>query len=458
MLVRLQSLIAMIVFGGVVTAWARPAVAPPTLPLRWSTLDPMPLPVFDAGAGLSDGWIVVSGGFGDDLSTTPAIQIRNESRGWRPIGTQLAEPRARHTQTTLSDGRVLVVGGVEGSLQPDSPAKLASLATAELFHPLVAGSEVIELGEPLVGHTAHVLPDGRVAVVGGSWVRLFDPAADGFTVAIRLQHLRQGHASVLWDRVVYPEPESPAVASGEREDVEYKIVEQVLSIDQVPTARGASIGATMEPQKVAVPQVHELPSLSTRLVLLIIGGEGDSTIEEVDLADGRSRLWDAQLPAALSNTCATVTDSEHVLLIGGIDPDTGRSLGTTWWLDAHETLTAGPELDLPNGCASASCFIDPKDGRVVMLGGTEVSQDSISPAPSGRMMLRGGKRIFSLPMPSACVSYARRSWFRLDERQVAAVGGYRFVDAAAATADDPAGVSVRGIIDVVRMPSPIGGD
>lgn len=458
MFARPVALITMIVLASAPTTTGRSVSAPPSLPLRWSSLEPMPLPVFDAGAGLSDGWIVVSGGFSDDLSTTPAIQLHSDLRGWRPIGTQLAEPRARHTQTTLSDGRVLVVGGVQGSLGPDWPAGLVTLASAELFHPLVAGSELVDLGEPLVGHTAHLLPDGRVAVVGGSWVRLFDPAAGGFTEAIRLHHSRHHHASVLWTRVVYPEPQSPLLVNGDDESPVIKITEQKLSIDQVPTARGASIGATMEPQKVEVPQVHEIPTLATRFVMLIIGGDEESTIEEVDLAVGRSRVWDAHLPAALSGACAAAIDSERVLLIGGIDPETGRSLGTTWWLDAHETVAIGPELDLPEGGASATCFVDPRDGRVVMFGGEQRTEKSIRPAPAGRMMLRDGRRVFSLPVPSACANYTRRKWFRLDDRQVVAVGGYRFVDAAAASSDDPAGVFVRGVIDVVRMPSPLGGD
>ena len=458
MFARRKTLIALASFVGLAPTTASLAGAPPSLPLRWSTLEPMPLPVFDAGAGLSDGWIVVSGGFGEDLSTTPAIQVHSDSRGWRPVGTQLVEARARHTQITLSDGRVLVVGGVQGSLGPNSATKPVPLASAEVFHPLIAGSELIDLGEPLVGHTAHLLPDGRVAVVGGSWVRLFDPTVNGFTEAIHLQHPRHGHAGVLWNRVVFPEPVSPALAVGARDEPGYKIVEQELSIDHVPTARGASIGATMEPQKVPVPEVREAPSLATRLVLLVVGGEGDSTIEEVSLPTRSSRLWDAQLPTSLTSACATPASNQHVLLIGGIDPDTGDSLGTTWWLDAHESVNPGPDLDLPEGCAAAACFVDSRDGREVMFGGEQHATESIRPVASGRMILRDGERVFSLPVARACAEYTRRNWFRLDDRRVAAVGGYRFVDAAAATADNPAGVYVRGVIDVVGLPSPLGGD
>lgn len=455
MLCRAITIVATCATAGLSGLAARPL---PTLPLRWTTLDPMPLPIFDAGAGLSDDWIVVSGGFGEDLSTTPAIQVRSESRGWRPIGTQLRESRARHTQTTLDDGRVLVVGGVQGSLRPDAAEAPIALASAEVFHPLMAGSDFIALGEPLVGHSAHLLPDGRVAVIGGSWVRFFDPEFNGFTEAIRLKHERHGHASVLWNRKVYPEPESPAVADANRQP-DYDTVEQELAIGSVPTARGASIGATMEPQKVAIPKVHSPEKYSTRLVLLVIGGDDDATMEEVDLQAGTSRLWETRLTAPIAEACATVTMEGRVLLIGGVNTNTGESLATLSWLDAHETVSDGPDLDLAAGAAAATCFVDSTDGSVIMFGGEQRDAHSIKPVVAGRMMRRGGKRVFTLPIPAETAIYARRNWIRLNDRQVAAVGGYRYVDAATATAENIApGVYVRGLIDVVRLPSPIGGD
>ncbi len=430
---------------------------PPTLPLRWSTLDPMPLAVFEAGAGVSDEWLVISGGFDAQLDSTPAIQVRHESRGWRPIGTQLAEPRARHTQTTLPDGRILVVGGVQGSLRPDAPMPPTALASAEVFHPLMAGSEFISLGEPLTGHTAHLLPDGRVAVVGASWVRLFDPQVGAFTEAIRLQRPRRHHCSVLWTRTVYPDP-PPSLAAGS-EEREFEIVEQELSIDQFPTARGASIGATMEPQKVAVPREHHEPTYPSRLVVLIIGGEGEGTVEEVDLADSVSHLWSAQLPSALAHGCAAVNADGRILLIGGESCETGESLAASWWLDSHETISPGPELQLTGGVAAASCFVDAIDGSIVIFGGESRRTDAISSVATGRMIRRGGARLFALPLPREAAPFSRRQWIRLDERRVAAVGGYRFVDAAAARDEQVApGVHLRGVIDVVRLPSPIGGD
>ena len=89
--------------------------------------------------------------------------------GAAPIGPgtfsltgSLAQPRAEHTATLLPDGRVLVVGGFDVR-QQDS-----STSTAEIWDPdtdtfSLTGS----LAEPRKSHTATLLPDGRVLVVGG---------------------------------------------------------------------------------------------------------------------------------------------------------------------------------------------------------------------------------------------------------------------------------------------------
>ena len=97
---------------------------------------------------------------------------------WALTGS-LNEARSGHTATLLSDGRVLVAGGLAPS---------AITASAEVFDP-VAGvwSVVGSMAAPRVGHTATRLADGRVLVVGGylpgNVAELFDPATDTWRYA-----------------------------------------------------------------------------------------------------------------------------------------------------------------------------------------------------------------------------------------------------------------------------------
>ena len=70
--------------------------------------------------------------------------------------------RYYHTSTLLSDGRVLVSGGTRYCYRD------TYLASAEIYNPaLGTWSLTAAMSTPRIGHTATLLPDGRVLVSGG---------------------------------------------------------------------------------------------------------------------------------------------------------------------------------------------------------------------------------------------------------------------------------------------------
>ena len=80
---------------------------------------------------------------------------------WRETGSMRAGLRAGHRSTLLSDGRVLVSGGYT----PIAPY----LASAEIYDPAHGSwSLTAVMSTDRFGHTATLLPDGRVLVSGGS--------------------------------------------------------------------------------------------------------------------------------------------------------------------------------------------------------------------------------------------------------------------------------------------------
>ena len=120
----------------------------------------------------------------------------------------MAETRAGHTATLLEDGKVLVAGGV---IDPDGEQVLAS---TDLYDPATrAWTTVEDMAGPRSAHTATLLLDGRVLVVGGigrfvtpmearmlASAELFDPATGRWTSAEESTDPRSGHAATLLRR------------------------------------------------------------------------------------------------------------------------------------------------------------------------------------------------------------------------------------------------------------------
>jgi N-acetylneuraminic acid mutarotase len=136
-------------------------------------------------------------------STTFAVfGDRIERSGpWVTAG-RMVEPRALHTATVLPDGRLLVVGGV-GASGGD-----AALATAEVYHAAAQSwspGGVMSIGR--TSHTATLLPDGRVLVAGGvsrenggsplASTEFYDPITNTWSSGPPMLAARSGHTATL---------------------------------------------------------------------------------------------------------------------------------------------------------------------------------------------------------------------------------------------------------------------
>ena len=144
---------------------------------------------------LLDGRLLIIGGGDDDDGRSGSAEVWDPATGsLRPAGS-LTQARSRHTATLLPDGRVLVVGGLVDDEDLDGAAE------AEIWDPATesfgsAGS-LIEVRN---WHTATLLPDGRVLVVGGYGVdtaEVWDPATASFEAAGSLAGWRYDHTATL---------------------------------------------------------------------------------------------------------------------------------------------------------------------------------------------------------------------------------------------------------------------
>ena len=116
--------------------------------------------LLETGKVLIVGGIQPQGNFLVSLASTELFDPANGA--FAPTGN-LAVPRGDHTATSMKDGTVLVAGGVDAS-----GGWLANLAAAEIFDPTKGTfTPVGTMAHARVGHTATLLNDGRVLVVGG---------------------------------------------------------------------------------------------------------------------------------------------------------------------------------------------------------------------------------------------------------------------------------------------------
>jgi N-acetylneuraminic acid mutarotase len=122
---------------------------------------------------LSDGRVLVVGGNGGSAAAVPQVTAElydPGTRTWTATGSMVTPRYGGHTATLLPDGRVLVAGGSDFQVMPGGElGRITALASAELFDP-ESGSwtATASMGTPREGQTAMLMPDGTVLVVGGS--------------------------------------------------------------------------------------------------------------------------------------------------------------------------------------------------------------------------------------------------------------------------------------------------
>jgi hypothetical protein len=129
---------------------------------------------------LTNGKVLIAGGNGIQGSGPyGSVILYDSASNSTSVTGSLGRARYFHSATLLTDGRVLVAGGesiINGSW--------SALTSAELFNP-AAGTwtNTGSLGTAQSSHTATLLPNGKVLVVGGTTAELYDPATGTWTPA-----------------------------------------------------------------------------------------------------------------------------------------------------------------------------------------------------------------------------------------------------------------------------------
>lgn len=139
----------------------------------------------DQQCGTNCGRVLLVGGAsrpsGDPESAGSAELFDPKSEMW--TGKTSVVARYAHTTTTLSNGRVLIAGGIVGLCDCGRTENQGKATSAtEIYDPDPAKSfeEAFSVSGQMLnvrsGHVAVPLPDGRALVVGGADDRFYDPA------------------------------------------------------------------------------------------------------------------------------------------------------------------------------------------------------------------------------------------------------------------------------------------
>jgi hypothetical protein len=132
---------------------------------------------------LGNGKVLIAGGaetIGQIETDVASAELYDPSTGsFTPTGS-MALARANHTATLLNDGRVLIVGGNCSNTKTCPPD---SSASAELYDPKTGKfSRTGSMSASRSWATATILPDGRVLLIGGlgASAELYNPTSGRF--------------------------------------------------------------------------------------------------------------------------------------------------------------------------------------------------------------------------------------------------------------------------------------
>jgi len=270
-------------------------------------------------------WVFL-GGLGVDPAAGLKVldgAVLYQAGAFTPFEGRMGSPRYDHGAVALADGRILVTGGL-----PLPGSDVSALPTAEILDPArKAFAATGVMAFPRAGHTATVLQDGRVLIVGGrdstcvytcgqrTWrnAELFDPATGTFTPASAPGQARFHHtATLLPDGRVL-------LAGGTTPDLEGTDVSSLVEVYDPATNTFQALGALLRPRS-----EHTATLLGDGTVLLAGGltynsGENSmatATVEAFDPATGLSRLATSDVTTRYRHAAARLA-SGHVVLLGG---------------------------------------------------------------------------------------------------------------------------------------------
>lgn len=293
-------------------------------------------------------------------------------------------PRAAHSATLLSNGRVLLAGGCNADGCEEGIA-----GDAVLFDPATdAFTPAGNLHQPRVGHRALALADGSVLLFGGftrdgvsAVVERYDPASGRFSAHGRMLEPRDGFSATRL-------ADGPILLAGGYGDG----MRRLASAERYDPTSGRS-------RQVGLMAAARMSHTATRLVdgrVLMAGGSRDrtQTVAEFEVFDpATERFSPAGTLARARHKHAAILVGSRVLVLGGaaIPEGDGHYDDSEWW--SAEGVGPGPRM-----AAGRYKFLDAlialDDGRTLVAGGAVQPEILDAPATAFRAVdMPAGQRL-----------------------------------------------------------------
>ena len=305
-----------------------------------------------------------------------ASPTSNNRAGSITSAGRMLESRSGHTATLLPDGKVLIAGGMRRNQDFYKSAELYDPATGK-FQPTG------EMSVGRVGHIAVLLPSGKVLIAGG-WVgnggtdsaELYDPATGKFTLISRMTVRRGGPSATLLANG------DVLIAGGEERDNESLSSAEIFHVETLsfePT--GAMHHARV---------THTATLLNDGRVL-VAGGYAGSVSSSAELYDPKTGSFTetGSLGIARCKQTAGLLPDGKVLVAGGSNErGWGGNLNSAEIYDLHSgkfTPTAAlndSRFKLPDEAVRLA------SGRLVIAGGSQ-EVEVFDPATAKFLVVQG---------------------------------------------------------------------
>jgi hypothetical protein len=335
-------------------------------------------------ARLKNGKVLIAGGYDGSKTVATALLFDPATGKLAPTGS-LNVARNFPSMTLLDNGDVFVAGGYN--------SELGTLDTAELYHPETGSFRTLpnKMRARRELHTATLLPDGRVLLIGGYQTgknggtlassEVYDPATQEFTSSgvMKAPNGRFGHAAIL----IPGFSQALVVGGKERSAKGWASLSGAETYD-LKSGEFKSVGdMAFSRDRPAVAWVA-----SAKKVLVIGGqktdadGAGDVRESEwYDPAKGTFTTGPSLAQGRMAHAIATLPDG-RILVTGGWSSALNRTVETAEIFAPDGTLRGGAFL--PAGTMKASrhdhAAVVLADGRVLIAGGKRMEDGESYPA------------------------------------------------------------------------------